>query len=317
MRFVCAILAVWILLGLKVRAELVDGIQVVVDRSIITYQDVVDHATLAADELRRRYRNEPAVGQQKLDALRQETVERLVDDQLILRDFESAGYNLPESIIDERLQAYIRSIYGDDRIKFIKTLQAEGRNYEQFRKDFRDRFILEQMRLAHNEKAEIISPHKIEVYYVQHTNDFKVEDQVKLRMIVLSKPADDAGQTRKLAEEILTKIKEGAKFADMAAVYSQGAERSNGGERDWEKTSALKKELAETAANLEPGQMSGVIETPEACYLMQVIDKRPAHVQPLKKVRDEIEQTLLAQDRQQSQQRWIDRLKKKTFIKYF
>jgi parvulin-like peptidyl-prolyl isomerase len=79
----------------------------------------------------------------------------------------------------------------------------------------------------------------------------------------------------------------------------------------------LRKELAEAAAALKPGDLSGVIETPEACYLMLVEGKRPAHIQSLSDTRGEIEGTLLRQERARLQDQWIARLKKKTFVRYF
>jgi parvulin-like peptidyl-prolyl isomerase len=120
-----------------------------------------------------------------------------------------------------------------------------------------------------------------------------------------------------LAGEILSKIKEGAAFADMAAVYSQGSQRNQGGDWGWVEKSVLRKELAETAFSLKPGEISSVIETPEACYLMLVEEKRAAHVKALGDVRDEIEKTMLAQERARLQKQWIERLKKKTFVRYF
>ena len=79
----------------------------------------------------------------------------------------------------------------------------------------------------------------------------------------------------------------------------------------------LRKELADVAFSLTPGQISDVIDTPEACYLMLVEQKRPAHVRPLSEVRDDIETTLRAQEQSRLEKQWIDGLKKKTFIRYF
>ncbi|HET7624754.1 MAG TPA: peptidylprolyl isomerase, partial [Verrucomicrobiae bacterium] len=155
-----------------------------------------------------------------------------------------------------------------------------------------------------------------EVYYAAHTNDFRVEDQVKLRMIVLNKTGENADQTKNLADEILGKIAAGAPFAEMASIYSQDSKRSEGGEWDWFETSKLRKELADAAVNLNPGQHSGVIDTPEACYIMLVEEKRPAHIKPLADVRDEIENKLMNEETDQLQKEWLDRLRKKTFVRY-
>lgn len=280
---------------------------------------MADYTAPFVEDLRRQYRDQPDLFEKKLGEAEEDNLEQLLERQLILRDFEAAGFTnaLPDSIIDEELRGYIRSNYGDDRVRFIKTLQAEGKTYERFRKEFRERIIVQQMRFSHGSSDVIVSPHKIEVYYVDHKDRFKVESEVKMRMIVLNKPADDIGQTRKLADEILAKINGDAAFAEMASVYSQGSQRSQGGDWGWVEKSVLRKELANVAFVLKAGEKSGVIETPEACYLMQVEDKRPEHVKPLNEVRNEIEKSLLVQEHERLQKQWIERLKKKTFVRYF
>jgi parvulin-like peptidyl-prolyl isomerase len=163
----------------------------------------------------------------------------------------------------------------------------------------------------------IISPYKVETYYLVHQDNFKVEDEVKLRMIVLNKTSGDDTNTVRLAGEILAQIKGGATFQEMASVYSQDSQRSQGGDRGWVERSVLRKELADIAFALKPGQVSDVIDMPEACYLMLVEQARPAHVKPLNEVRDDVELTLRTQAQKQLEQQWIERLKKKTFIRLF
>ena len=75
--------------------------------------------------------------------------------------------------------------------------------------------------------------------------------------------------------------------------------------------------LDDVSFSLKPGEVSGVIQTPESVYLMLVEQTRPAHVRPLKEVRDDIEKTLRTQEQARLEREWIDGLKKKTFIRYF
>lgn len=303
--------------GFTARAELVNGIDAIVHDSIITFQEVDDSSARMVDQLRMEYGGQPEVLRTKLNQTYRETLDELQQRQLILHEFQTAGYNLPESIIDEQFDEYIKSKYGD-RVTFTKTLQQEGVTFEKARQDYKDTFIVEQMRYKNISSAIMISPHKVEAYYLEHKNDFKEEDQVKLRMIVLTNaPEADTTQTRKLAEEILGKLNAGASFADMAAIYSQGSQANKGGEWDWVDKSVLRKELADVAFTLKPGERSGVIETPGAFYIMLVEDRHDAHVKPLPEVRDQVEKLLLAKERTRLQQQWIEKLRKKTFIREF
>jgi parvulin-like peptidyl-prolyl isomerase len=317
MRFILATLLSWGGLSAASSAELANCVQAVVDDSAITRGEVEADAILLAGELRRQYGRQPALYEQKFNEAVNDSMERAIRDQLILHDFETAGYSMPESIIDEVVQDEIKARFGD-RATLTKTLQAQGITYEKWRQQARDRFIRTQLLAKNVYRESIISPHQVERYYLEKKSDYKIEEQVKLRMIVLNKATEEEGESaRRMAGEILTKLKEGVAFSEMATTYSQGSQRSQGGEWGWVERSVLRKELADVAFSLKTGELSDVIETPQAIYLMLVEDRRAAHVKPLADVQEEIEKTLAAQQRERLQRQYIEKLRKKTFVRYF
>ncbi len=302
---------------LHAQTNIVDGVLAVINDTVITRQQVEQFVAPAIEALQNQYAGQQAAFQQKLTALLNDGLEQLVERQLILHDFDTAGYRMPDSYLDELVQNRIRDQYYGDRETLMKTLQARGETFEQFRKDVRDQTIEMYMRSKNVAQEIVISPYKIETYYEAHQDDYKLEDEVQLRMIVLNKTSAADPDTVKLAREIRSQILAGAAFADMAAIYSQDSLRSQGGERGWTGRSVLRQELADAAFALQPGQVSDVIDMTNACYLMLVEQKRTAHVKPLNEVRVEIEQTLRAQEQTRLQVQWIDRLKAKTFILRF
>src|SRR5207248_5407738 len=119
----------------------------------------------------------------------------------------------------------------------------------------------------------IISPSRVKMYYEQHTNDFKEPEKLKLRMIRLDEPKEEeeAARVRTKAQEILTRLREGADFAELAKLYSdEKLFKDQGGEHGWVERTGLGKELAEAASILKRGQISDVIETPDACWIILV-----------------------------------------------
>lgn len=311
---VVALLAVG---GAVARAQLVNGIKAIVHDAVVTYDEVNMTAAAAAQLLQRQYRNDPEGFRAKLNEVLDNNLEQLLQRQLILRDFEQAGHSLPESIVDELVQERIRERFGGDRVKLAKTLQADGLTLEKFRQQILEQFIVEVMRSRNVSQQVILSPHKMERYYLENTDKFKVGDQVRLRMIVITKPAGDTAGTRQLMEEIASKVKDGASFAEMASVYSQGSQRSQGGDWGWIERSTLRAELAEVAFTLKSGELSPIVELPDAFYLMQAEEVRPAHVRPLNEVRDDIERTLAIEERARAEKRYIEKLRAKTFVRYF
>jgi len=309
------VLAVAVSVPVLSHAAAVDGIMAVVADRVITKAEVVEITRPAADSLSRQYAGQPDVFDQKLNQAYMDSTKLLVERALILHSFEADGYRMPDGIIEQALQDRIRDRFGD-RVTLMKSLQQQGMTYEQFRKQVRDQYIEGAMRNQNVQREVVVSPFKIQTYYKAHIDDFKIEDQVKLRMIVLNKTSENDTNTLALAREIQSKLKEGATFSDMAAVYSQGSQQHQGGDWGWVERSVLRKELADVAFTLAPGQVGDPIDAPDAVYVMMVEEKKAASAKALADVRIEIEKTLRAQQQAEIQKNWIDGLAKKTFIRY-
>jgi peptidyl-prolyl cis-trans isomerase SurA len=282
-----------------------NGIRAVVHDSVIT-SDEVD---LSIEE---QYRTRPETFRGKLNELRAAKLDELINRQLILHEFKTAMYNLPESIVDELVQEEIQAKFRD-RVTATKTLNEQGITYEKFRQRLRDQFIITALRQKNVASEIIISPHKIETFYAAHKDNYKVEDQVKLRMIEIKANDSSVPNPQKMAEEIVLKLKQGASFDEMASQkYNSRTQRG----AETFQVSQLRKELAETATKLKAGEAE-VANTPEAFYVILLEEAKGAHVKPLSEVRAEIEKDLLSQERARLDKQWIDRLKKKTFYRYF
>ena len=308
------------------RADALDGIAVVVNDSIITILQVQDAVATPIQTLVQLY-PDPETFKSKARELQDNAVESLIQGKLILDDFDKAGYatNVLESAVEDQINRIIKDRYGGDRARLIKTLYAEGRTFEAFRKEEREAFIINYM--SHYNpgiKKMIISPLKIQTYYNDHKDEFKVDDQVKLRMIAIPQPpGSPPGTAREVAEEILRKIDGGVPFAEMAAVYSSSPSRAAGGDRGWVERKDFVAALTDVAFSLKAGQHSQVVELPDertgssTCYLLMVEEVRPAHVSALSEVQAGIEQTLKDKETKRLVQQWINRLKAKSHIESF
>ena len=315
MKLLCAIAILSAGFCVPLRADLADGISAIVNNKIITVQEVNDLTLPAMEVLRDEYQDQPDVLDQKLNDTYKDGLETLVENQLILHEFETKYNPLPEHLLDQVVDQNIKDHFDGDRTICIKTLRAQGKTFEEYREEVREHYIISALREKNiSDEKIIISPYKIENYYLLHQDEFKVGDQVKLRMIVLDKTQSDDPSTRSMAGEILDELKKGASFAQLESVYSQDKEQQGS---DWIETSVLRQELADAVSTLKPGQTSGVIETPDHCYILHLDDKRPAHVKPLADVHLTIEATLRAQAQKDAQDRWIESLKKKAFIQFF
>jgi parvulin-like peptidyl-prolyl isomerase len=317
-RWLIGLTALGASLTLAAQTQLQNGLLVIVDQDIVTHKDLMQYIAPAMEVLMRTYGTQPDMLKQRIQEAQRDGLEQLVERKLILHEFERAGYHLPETLIDDRVKDRIRQRYNGDRAALTKTLQSQGLTYEAFRKQIREDFIIGIMRARNISQEVIISPHKIEKYYAENLNEFRVKDQVKLRAIMIaSKPRRTLEEARRLAEQIEAKLQEGAAFAEMASVYSDDTYRAQGGERGWVERGELKKELADAAFGLKAGQRSAIVLSNDAYWILLVEDVKSNHIQTLTEVRDKIENRLQAQEQARLNKQWIDGLKNKSFIRYF
>lgn len=298
-------------------ADTVDGIAAIVNDRILTYSDVRELATPAIQNAYRLYNGEERdkkVQQAGVDALN-----TLVERSLILHEYQEKGYKIPEYVFDNRMREIIEEQYGGDKNALIRTLQARGLTIDQWRQKYvKEPFIVQALRQKEVASDLVVSPQQIETYYNASLDKFRLPYQVRLRMIVIKKTGANTDEAAALAKDLAQKLDAGAEFTNLANVYSTGNQRAAGGDWGWvDKESGLRKELADAAFSLKAGQHSGVIETDDGFYLIQADEVKPARTRPMTEVRGEIEKALIQERRNQLHQRWIERLKKKAYIRYF
>jgi peptidyl-prolyl cis-trans isomerase SurA len=256
--------------------ELRNAIAAIVNDSVITHQQVEDHVAVALEALRRMPLRDAAAYQQKRIETMVSGLEELVTKELILADFKAQGIPVPEALIEDEIRDRIRKRFGD-RVTLTRTLQAQGITYEAFRKRIYEDLVLQYMRQKNVSQAVLISPKKIENFYTNNLQRFQLDDQVKLRAIVLnSGTPGNAEEVRKLAQEIARKLDEGAPFAEMASIYSEGSQKSEGGDWGWRERTYLRKGLSDVVFNLERGQRTGLLgmaKDAEDSYWIYLYDK--------------------------------------------
>lgn len=295
------------------------GILARVNENVITYHQVQDATRDSVAPLINRYANEPKEFYRKIEELQKERLELLIENRLIIDDFRKGGISVPERYVEDQIRKDIRDRFGD-RVALTRALKQTGQTFESYRDKTRERIILDIMHYRHlsNEKL-VISPKRIEDFYATNKTVFAVDPSVRFRMITLTKIAgDDLASKRKLIAEIADKISKGADFAEMAKTYSEDAYAKDGGDhKEMLEVATMREEFRTHAANLPIHKASPVIETGDGFYLLVVEERKEAHTKALAEVRDEIEQTLVLQERNRLERRWIDRLRKKGFVSYF
>ena len=307
--------------ALTERVEVIDGIAAIVNNDVVTISQVRDLIGARERSLREIYKG--AELENKLKEMRLSAIKDLIDRQLILQEFkkmQEKGAAIPDYIVDDRIQAIIRQEFGGDRSAFVRTLQAQGYTLTQFKAIEREKIVIQAMRQQKVDNDFVISPTQIQAYYEKNKQAYATPEQVKLRMIVIREGSSgdipDIGSKKELAEEIRDKVAKGAEFDRMAEMYSEDETTQQiGGDWGWIERNTLNEKLTNVAFSLRPGEVSPVIGIDKTYYIIMVEAKRNATTKPIGDVRDEIEKNLIQQERTKAQERWLDTLRQKAYIK--
>jgi peptidyl-prolyl cis-trans isomerase SurA len=298
-------------------ATVVDGIAAVVNGEVITYSQV--RALSAPQERMLRQQYTGAELAKKLTELRELAVKDLIDRRLVIQAFKKESFEIPDHLVDMRVQQIIRESFGGDRNTFVKTLEAQNFTLGEFKQKEMEKIIVGAMK-GHNVKTNsVVSPTKIEEYYSKHRDEFTSKEQIKLRMIMISgnKDTANAPAQKELAEEVLGKLASGAEFEQMAQMYSEDSTKDNGGDWGWIERKTLAEPLEKFAFNMPVGRISNIIDYAGNYYILKVEDKHGGSTKSLNEVRADIEKKLVQEEAQQIQERWLASLRQKAYIKTF
>ena len=293
---------------------MLNGIAAVVNDDVVTYSEMRELTGALESALRVNFSG--AALAERIKDVRLRALNDLIDRQLILQEFRKMKGQIPPHAIDDRVNAIIREEFGGDKSAFLRTIAAQGFTLDRIRKMEEEKIIVQAMRSREVKSEPLLAPGAVESYYRQHAQEWTANDEVKLSMIKIT-PGNDPAKKRKMAQEIREKLLHGADFGDLARVYSDDSTQDKGGDWGWIKHGDLNPEMEQVVFHLPTGKVSDIIQLNQTFYIMLVEQKKGGVTKPLKDLRKEIENRLLQVERQKDQQEWLQRLRKKAFVKIY
>lgn len=295
-----------------------NGIVAVAEDKIITVADVMREVSPMLPGLQQQVRNDKEY-QEKVEQLYDGAIQDLVDRVLIIKEFrKDEKRHIPESYVDNAIADELAERFEGDRSKFLAYLRAQGKTLRDYRRDIEENIIYQYMQGQQRKSQSVVSPVRIETFYTENKDRFYREDEVHLRLIQLTR---NDGETDALlleqAKLIISRLKGGEKFEELAKEFSKDARRSKGGDWGPLKRSDFRKEFSDVAFNLKAGEASEPLLLPEGCFILFAEARKFAGIQPIDEVRDQIERILLSQMSRTNQERWLERLRRNGYVKHY
>ncbi len=214
-----------------------------------------------------------------------ETAESLVLEALILDAAAKANLTPTAAEIDAELARFRHEHFTDDARRFNEWLTRFGRAEAEVREEIRvqvAQFKLRTQGLSIDEAA-------LQKYWQQHKDEYQRPEALLFRQIIIpSEPTSPkpnrrgedgpSPESRLRAIEVLNKIKNGLKFEEAAAEYSEdpSAKRTGGlvGPTSVDLIQGRSATLAAALAQLQEGQMASQPVLAGARYVLVQLERR-------------------------------------------
>ncbi len=258
-----------------------------------------------------------ATGATEAERLYNTAVERLVEQQLLVKAAEDAGVTVSDDEIQSNVSQLQMMAGGAEA--FQKLLDENNATQEDVVRDMRTNLLLkEYFDQVVNQNPDITDA-EVQKFYEEHQADYGPQPEVHARhILVRTDPGmDDMAKAaaRQKINDALARIEAGEDFAVVAKEVSEDpTTAASGGDLQWFGRGQMVAPFDSAAFALEPGEVSGVVETQFGYHVLKTEDKRMAPAKTLQEVEGGI-RNFLAQQKAQNQFRAvIDSLKAKADI---
>lgn len=171
--------------------------------------------------------------------------------------------------------------------------------------------------LEPGEHTDVVrTPSGFHIYRVQERRPVSgaSQSQIRARHILLR---TDSGRTtaeaRSLARELVSRIRDGADFSELAAQYSEGPSASEGGSLGWVARGEMVPAFEEAAFGLSEDEVAGPVETQHGIHVIQVTDQREKEIDPDNQ-RKSAREALRTRKTRERMDQWLRQLRAQAYI---
>lgn len=248
---------------------------------------------------------------ERRDEIFREILDQLVAYRALVQESRARKVTVADPEVEARIDA-IRKQFPDEGA-FNKALADRGLSLDRLRADTREELLVARLVEAEVTPQVDVKEADIKDFYDKNPERFQQPEQVRASHILIRLPEGGSAEQKKAArakaEDVLAQVKAGGDFAALARQHSQDGSAPQGGDLNFFQRGQMVPAFEEAAFALQPGQVSGVVESPFGFHIIKVTERRPARTVPLAEVAPRIGQFLTMQQQQQKTEAFINAVK--------
>lgn len=233
--------------------------------------------------------------------LKKQLVNQLIERELILGEADRLAIQLNPDELDAARRE-LRGSYSAE--EFAVILRDAGQTRANWDATLKLRLLTEKVSAAVIGLESRVTAQEAEAYYLAQREDFRRPAELRARQMLLA--------DRQTANQILKRLSDGEKFAELARENSLSPDRESGGDLGYFSQGQLPPEFDKVLFKLQTGKVSNPVKSPYGIHLFIVESRRTAGLRPFKQVEAEIAAKLAQQKEEQAFHRWLEQLREQT-----
>lgn len=252
------------------------------------------------------------IPEDRLAKIRQNIVNRLIEEELIRQEVERQGVQVTKEEVDAEFERYKGRFKSEEQ--FNNFLKHGRTTVEEIRARLERSAALNK--LLTKIGALAVTDEEIQKAYESGIKMYTEPEQVHARHILIkvadNAPADQVEAAKKKAAEAMKRLKKGEDFAAVAKEMSDDAvSREKGGDLGFFRRGVMVPKFEEAAFALKPGEMTKEpVRTPFGFHIIQVLERKAERVKPLEEVREQITESLRNRNLFKARRELVERLRK-------
>ncbi len=284
-----------------------------VNNQIITRADLRRESEQVLDGLKQQ---DAASADQKFVQRQKDVLRDLIDQQLLVDKGQDLAISADTEVV-KRLDEMRKQMNLPDMDALEKAAQQQGISFEDFKQNLKNQIITQRVISQEVGSHVQITKEEEQKFYSAHKDEMERPEQVRLSEILIpvdseKDPTGAAAQQK--AEAILTQLKAGKSFEDLAKSESGGPTKDNGGDLGYFKRGVLAKELEEQVFPLKTGEYTQPIRTKQGFVVIKVAEHQEAGVPPLTQIEPKIQEAVYMDKLEPALRAYLTKLREEAFI---
>lgn len=313
MRIFMSVVLLMCIFVLPVFAEnqMLNKVVAVINDEIITQQDVEHLLAILYAQYVQEYKGDELI--KKMEEARKDILKQMIEDKLILSRAKELSINIRDEEVKDKLD-YIKATFPSESV-FNDTLNSQGITISDLKNRYRDQILMKKIVDFEVRSRVSVLPSEITDYYEKHREDFKLNERRRVRHILIKAENEVSYELAKIEiEDVSSKLNEGQDFSQLAAQYSQGPNKEQGGDMGYIQKGEMLSELEKEIFNLKPGEFSKPVKSNLGYHIFKLEDVTYSGYTSLEDAQRDIKALLFQQKMRKRLNDWLSDLRSKAYI---